>query len=264
MSCKFTCTVADYSITGMDFKLNKTSGELCLYASFNLKFTIYYFKYNGSGNDTTRSKMSSAENLPANAEVGGSCGQNSSKLVLSWRNHSSNSNFSTTLTFSLGKTWSLRQVAFNFSFESSSFTNPEEQGMQSYVTQDIDMFNRTFSRSDYFYCERTKLFYFNDSVHEAGSWYSHPCIQNNNESMPMCSHVEMEQAVIYPGNIYSDKPNRKICMEDYIALQELIVPIVVGGVLGLLLLLILIAYVIAYVRRRRKESHSQYEPVGDY
>ena len=54
----------------------------------------------------------------------------------------------------------------------------------------------------------------------------------------------------------------RLCLEDYIALQEIIVPIVVGGVLGILLVLIFIAYVIAYARRRRREA--KYEPVGDY
>ena len=53
-------------------------------------------------------------------------------------------------------------------------------------------------------------------------------------------------------------------MEDYIALQEMIVPIVVGGVLGLLLVLILVAYIFAYIQRRRKEARSAlYERVGD-
>ena len=60
-------------------------------------------------------------------------------------------------------------------------------------------------------------------------------------------------------------PSEKLCIEDYIALQEMIVPIVVGGVLGLLLALIFVAYILAYIRRRRKEARSaQYEPVSDY
>ena len=53
----------------------------------------------------------------------------------------------------------------------------------------------------------------------------------------------------------------KLCMEDYIALQELIVPIVVGGILAILLLLIFIAYIIAYIRRRRKEG--RYKKLSD-
>ena len=81
-----------------------------------------------------------------------------------------------------------------------------EQGMQSYFTRDVDLFNRSFSRNEYFYCERTKWFYFNGSVPEPGEHYSHPCIDNVNETKPVCSHVEMSQAVIYPGNIDSDNP----------------------------------------------------------
>ena len=60
-------------------------------------------------------------------------------------------------------------------------------------------------------------------------------------------------------------PTEHICMEDYIRFQEIIVPVIVGGVLGLLLILIFVAYIIAYIRRKRKESQTaQYEPVGEY
>ncbi len=55
----------------------------------------------------------------------------------------------------------------------------------------------------------------------------------------------------------------RLCEEDYIELQEIIVPVVVGAVLALLLVCILIAYLVAYIRRKRKESSSQYEPVDD-
>ena len=52
-----------------------------------------------------------------------------------------------------------------------------------------------------------------------------------------------------------------LCIEDYIALQELIVPIVVGGILAILLVLIFVAYIIAYIRRRRREG--KYERLGE-
>jgi hypothetical protein len=55
-------------------------------------------------------------------------------------------------------------------------------------------------------------------------------------------------------------PTERICIEDYIALQEIIVPVVVGGILTFLLVVIFVSYIIAYIRRRRKESR-QYEPV---
>ena len=59
-------------------------------------------------------------------------------------------------------------------------------------------------------------------------------------------------------------PTERLCLEDYIELQEIIVPVAVGGVLGLLLVLIFVSYIIAYIRRRRREAKSQYEPVGEF
>ena len=52
-------------------------------------------------------------------------------------------------------------------------------------------------------------------------------------------------------------------MEDYIAQQEIIVPVVVGGILSVLLAVIFLSYVIAYAVRRRKEAKErQYEPLA--
>ena len=53
----------------------------------------------------------------------------------------------------------------------------------------------------------------------------------------------------------------KLCMEDYIRLQEIIVPAVVGGILALLLIIIFVSYLIAYVRRKRREG--RYEAISD-
>ena len=53
-----------------------------------------------------------------------------------------------------------------------------------------------------------------------------------------------------------------ICIEDYIALQEIIVPVVVGGILSFLLVVIFFSYLVAYFRRKSRES-KQYEPVPD-
>ncbi len=39
----------------------------------------------------------------------------------------------------------------------------------------------------------------------------------------------------------------KLCIDGYIALQELIVPIVVGGILAILLVLIFVAYIVDYI-----------------
>ena len=45
-------------------------------------------------------------------------------------------------------------------------------------------------------------------------------------------------------------------MEDYIAQQEIIVPVVVGGILSVLLAAVFLSYMIAYAVRRRKEAHT--------
>ena len=52
-------------------------------------------------------------------------------------------------------------------------------------------------------------------------------------------------------------------MEDYIAQQEIIVPVVVGGILSVLLAVIFLSYVIAYAVRMRKEAKElQYKPLA--
>ena len=84
------------------------------------------------------------------------------------------------------------------------------EGMHSFATQDTDLFNRTFTRKDYFYCERCKKFNFNhsDETQDSNSAFSHPCFSSNHSnSKTLCSNVEMAKAVIYPGNIFADKPN---------------------------------------------------------
>lgn len=53
----------------------------------------------------------------------------------------------------------------------------------------------------------------------------------------------------------------KLCIEDFIELQEIIIPSVVGGVLGLLLLVIFAAYLIAFLRRKKREG--RYETLND-
>ena len=53
----------------------------------------------------------------------------------------------------------------------------------------------------------------------------------------------------------------KLCIEDYIELQEIIIPAVVGGILALLLTVIFLSYFISFVRRKRKEG--RYETLGE-
>ena len=56
-------------------------------------------------------------------------------------------------------------------------------------------------------------------------------------------------------------PAEKLCLEDFIELQEIIIPSVVGGILGVLLFVIFTSYLIAYVRRKRREG--RYESIND-
>lgn len=53
----------------------------------------------------------------------------------------------------------------------------------------------------------------------------------------------------------------KLCLEDFIDLQEIIIPAAVGSILGLLLILIFSAYLVAFIRRKRREG--QYETISD-
>ena len=53
----------------------------------------------------------------------------------------------------------------------------------------------------------------------------------------------------------------KLCLEDFIELQEIVIPSVVGGILAVLLFVIFTSYLIAYIRRKRKEG--QYETLND-
>eukprot|EP00800_Vazella_pourtalesii_P020124 TRINITY_DN7006_c0_g1_i1.p1 TRINITY_DN7006_c0_g1~~TRINITY_DN7006_c0_g1_i1.p1 ORF type:complete len:249 (+),score=25.15 TRINITY_DN7006_c0_g1_i1:104-850(+) len=59
------------------------------------------------------------------------------------------------------------------------------------------------------------------------------------------------QVEVYPTNNTKFDPSSKRCTVD---LDDKIVPIAVGGALGLLLLLVVIIYVISYIRDRRQQS----------
>ena len=59
------------------------------------------------------------------------------------------------------------------------------------------------------------------------------------------------QVEVYPTNNTKFDPSSKPCTVD---LDDKIVPIAVGGALGLLLLLVVIIYVISYIRDRRQQS----------
>ena len=59
------------------------------------------------------------------------------------------------------------------------------------------------------------------------------------------------QVEVYPTNNTKFDPSAKTCNVD---LDDKIVPIAVGGALGLLLLLVVIIYIISYIRDRRQQS----------
>ncbi len=82
--------------------------------------------------------------------------------------------------------------------------------------------------------------------------------QCGNEAVITAGQIAVSRCILSP----IPTPG-KLCEEDYIRLQEIIVPVVVGGVLSLLLILILVAYVVAYIHRKRKEKNSQYETVDN-
>jgi hypothetical protein len=48
----------------------------------------------------------------------------------------------------------------------------------------------------------------------------------------------------------------QLCIEDWIALNELIIPIVVGGLLALLLVVVIMVYIIAFIKRRIVEKRT--------
>ena len=94
-------------------------------------------------------------------------------------------------------------------YEGSSSTH---EGVQSFATLDTKLFNRTFTKNDYFYCERCRTYNFNhsDDTQDSTSAFPHPCLSHNNGSSETCSHVDMAEAVIYLGDISADKPNSEL------------------------------------------------------
>lgn len=241
------------------YSLYDSDGRLCMYASFSMTFSIIY----ATGNDTDEQVKNRDFYLPLNNKmdwIGGECNKS---LDLRWTNENG-TELGVALNFTRDENqrWTIRRVAFSFMVDNSSFMAPLDMDTHLvYQTNHslTNLLNRTYNLDQYFYCERCKMFYLtehgdmsdNDSL-------SNPC---DNSSNLMCSSIDMMKAVIYPGDIVEEKMSKLICIEDYIALQEIIVPVVVGGILAFLLLLIFVSYVIAYFRRRTKESR-QYEPMS--
>jgi hypothetical protein len=234
------------------------SGQnVCVYASFEMSFNIYY-----DNGDKNKEPPYRDVKLPDNKNVNitGRCSDTEPEMTLLWKNNSLRMTFEA----EHGK-WELKQITFVFNLTSENFTMAKYTGLQSFHTNGTDLFRRTFKKNQYFYCENCKTFQFggnNESLCEGDC--QTPCVQYGNKSDDdsYCSSVHMRKSVIFLGD--PSNASKQLCLEDYIALQEIIVPSVVGGVLALLLVLIFLAYVIAYVRRRRREAKAQYEPVGDF
>ncbi|XP_064394812.1 uncharacterized protein LOC135342053 [Halichondria panicea] len=242
------------------FELNDSDGSVCFYASFQLDYKISYLQYPNISNKSIKHVMSTEIKLPNNTQVliSGDCGVNETKLLLSWENGEQryNSSFLFTLTNS---TWYANFISFSFDLAKLP-QNPVDMGVQTYVTNITNLFSRDFTRKDFFYCEKCKTFAFANCSEDTLGCVD-PCSKNEKNKTECNNTLEMMHAVIYPGDIQEQSANRKLCIEDYIALQELIVPIVVGGILAILLVLIFVAYIIAYIRRRRREG--KYERLSE-
>jgi hypothetical protein len=219
--------------------------------------------------------------LPNNTEVDitGECGNGTRpEMTLSWKN-----NNSLRMKFGTGDgKWKLQELTLVFNLSAKVFNLTEDRGLQTFCTNGTNLFSRKFKTHEYFYCKNCKTYQFDEASCEADSLVSEcqsPCINYtdpskgsdeeqggtcpNDKNKTVCSCAHMEKSVIYIDGD-PDKADKRLCLEDYIALQEIIVPIAVGGVLTLLLILIFLAYVIAYISRRRREAKSHYEPVGDF
>jgi hypothetical protein len=231
--------------------------QICVYGSFEISFDIFF---ENTETDSQSQQPHKRLYLPDRhgVSVNGSCSQSEPELLLRWQKNSLR------MTFGKGKgEWELKELTLVYYLNTTEFTNATKHGLQSIHTNGSDLFKRKFKTSEYFYCKNCKTYEFggyNESVCQDSC--QSPCVVPVNSTASSCSSIHMEKSVIFVGD--PSKASKRLCLEDFIALQEIIVPIAVGGVLALLLILIFVAYIIAYVRRRRREAKSQYEPVGDF
>ncbi len=78
---------------------------------------------------------------------------------------------------------------------------PSEERIQSFWTADnTKLFDRTFYLGEYFYCKTAKMYYLTTCK---GDHCVSPCLNDNKT----CSYVEMDDSVLYPGDIHGDKPD---------------------------------------------------------
>ncbi|KAL5474838.1 hypothetical protein EMCRGX_G026858 [Ephydatia muelleri] len=260
----FDCTVVgDITTDGLllnDYKghflfiVNDTiDNELCLRASFRMDINIYY---NQLYNFTVNKTSSLTERLPEAVNyTGSSCSRSDgvAVLFLAWNSSDTNNTYEVSMTFTTDNdTWALHEVDVGVGF----YTNASyvylstNQSSEVFSSTNNSWFVRSFKASQYYHC---------DAGQNVALTLPSDVIVNDGITDP--STVRISRAVIYMG-AYSN-PTSAPCQEDWIAEQEKIVPIIVGGVLAVLLLLIFIAYTVSFIQRKRKEKlNPQYEQLS--
>ena len=232
------------------FVINDTN-EFCLRASFKMDVNINYHQFDML--NTSRNATSSlSESLPEKVDVNGSRCSNSegvAKLLLAWNSTTTNNTYKVAMTFITDNyTWALHEVdvCVNFSKNTSFVYLSSNHNSELFSSTNVSWFKRQFTTSQYYHCDAGQtidLTIPNDVITSDGAT------------------VRIGSAVIYMGT--SANPTSAPCLEDWIAEQEKIVPIIVGGVLAVLLLLIFIAYTVSFIQRKRKEKlNPQYEQLS--
>ena len=69
-------------------------------------------------------------------------------------------------------------------------------GFQMFLTEEGDLFNRTFKNNEYFYCENCKMYNFYHINQSICDDCVKPCV-NNSKNETVCSNVHMKKSVIY-------------------------------------------------------------------
>lgn len=193
---------------------------------------FYIYNHNTSGKTPESQVITLPENNGSmKVMVDGACNDSSVfQLVVTWMDET---NYTVILDFLnyKNKNWTLRKISFEFG-----------DSDLRYETENEHWFNRTFHPNEYFYCDTCKEFSF---TNESGA-----CVNDGKD----CSYVTMDNSRIYLGDYDGDNPKKKLCLEDWIAQREIIVPIAVGAFLSFLLIILLLAYVAAFIKRKVTEK----------
>lgn len=238
------------------FNISDTEGQTCISASFNMTFNIYV---NASTNNEDAEPVTFySPTASQGPDHTGSCGNSSMQyLRITWTDKGYQ--FILTMEFTTNSTngnWSLTRLALEFDphfFSSSSDLVTAANGSTLvFETVETSWWNRTFTTDQFFYCKHCKELPFNVSSPVKNL----ACLNNTD-----CSYAGLKNAVIYVGTV--ETPIQQQCIEDYLAVRELIVPIVVGGLLLLLLIGVSLAYLVAFLKRRFRDRHTHYHHLED-